>query len=66
MDLECPSCSIHLYPQMRSALIGLKEGKAVNVFYQLCPKCNEPIVGTIMGLSWLSDDDKDKLTILHK
>ncbi len=44
--MECPNCKVELHPQMFTGLIGVNSrGRPVWVFYEMCPKCKEPIVG---------------------
>lgn len=47
MGLTCPSCNVAFHPQFLYQLVGYKKGKldTVYVYYQLCPKCDEPIIG---------------------
>jgi len=47
MGITCPSCNVAFHPQFFHQLVGFKKGKfdSVYVYYQLCPKCDEPIIG---------------------
>jgi hypothetical protein len=68
MAVECSYCQTNFYPQMRTQLIGSNlRGMNVFVYYQLCPKCKEPIVGVreLKDLLALSIDVQD-LTLLTK
>ena len=68
MAVECSNCQTNFYPQMRTKLIGSNSrGMNVFVYYQLCPKCKEPIVGVreLKDLLALSIDVQD-LTLLTK
>jgi hypothetical protein len=68
MDLVCSNCQTSFVPQMRTQLIGTNtRGMYVFVYYQLCPKCKEPIVGVKeqKDLVALNIDIKD-LTLLRK
>jgi hypothetical protein len=66
--LVCSNCQISFVPQMRTQLMGTNtRGMYVFVYYQLCPKCKEPIVGVKeqKDLVALNIDIKD-LTLLRK
>ena len=68
MDLTCANCQTIFVPQMRTQLMGSNSrGMYVFVYYQLCPKCKEPIVGVKEqeDLDALNIDIKD-LTLLTK
>jgi hypothetical protein len=68
MAMECPNCQTSFYPQMRTHLIGTNSrGMNVFVYYQLCSKCKEPIVGVreLKDLLALSIDVQE-LTLLTK
>jgi hypothetical protein len=44
--LKCPNCGASFQPQFSSHIIGLNKKKInVIVFSQLCPKCDQPIIG---------------------
>jgi hypothetical protein len=47
MGLTCPSCNVAFHPQFFHQLVGFKKKKfdSVYVYYQLCPQCEEPIIG---------------------
>ncbi len=47
MALKCPSCNVSFHPQLRSQWVGFKKGKfdAIYVYYQMCPECDEPVIG---------------------
>ncbi len=47
MGLTCPSCNVAFHPQFLHQFIGYKKSKLdrVYVYYQLCPKYDEPIIG---------------------
>lgn len=65
VDIECPSCQIHFHSQMFPLPMGLdKNMKNVYLYYQLCPKCTEPIVGITRGFGYLSESNPP--TILHE
>lgn len=68
MELTCPNYQTIFVPQMRTQLMGSNtRGMYVFVYYQLCPKYKEPIVGVKEqeDLDALNIDIKD-LTILRK
>jgi phage terminase large subunit GpA-like protein len=68
MVMECPHCQTSFYPQMHTQLIGSNsKGMNVFVYYQMCPECNEPVVGVreLKDLLALSIDVQD-LTLLTK
>lgn len=44
--MKCPNCSVSFQPQFKSQLIGLnKKNESVWTLSQLCPQCDQPIVG---------------------
>ena len=44
--MQCPTCKITFQPGMGNHLIGtISKQKQVFVYYQMCPKCEEPIIG---------------------
>ena len=47
MGLTSPSCNVAFHPQFFHQLVGFKKRKfdSAYVYYQLCPKCEELIVG---------------------
>lgn len=47
MGLTSPSCNVAFHPQFFHQLVGFKKRKfdSVYVYYQSCPKCEEPIIG---------------------
>ena len=68
MDLTCANCQTIFVPQMRTQLMGSNtRGMYVFVYYQLCPKCKEHIVGVKEqeDLDAMNTDIKD-LTLLKK
>jgi hypothetical protein len=68
MDLTCSNCQTIFVPQMRTQLMGSNaRGMYVFVYYQLYPKCKEPIVGVKEqeDLDAMNIDIKD-LTLLTK
>jgi hypothetical protein len=47
MGLTCPNCNVAFHPQFFQQLVGFKKASldSVYVYFQLCPKCDEPIIG---------------------
>ncbi len=47
MGLTCASCNVAFHPQFLHQLVGYKKGRldSVYIYYQLCPSCDEPIIG---------------------
>jgi hypothetical protein len=46
LALKCPNCGVSFQPQFNSHIVGLNKKKvSVIVFSQLCPVCDEPIIG---------------------
>jgi hypothetical protein len=47
MGLTCPSCNVSFFPQFFQQVVGFKKGRldSVHIYYQLCPSCDEPIIG---------------------
>ena len=44
--MKCPNYGVSFQPQFSSHIIGLNKEKVnVIVFSQLCPECDQPIVG---------------------
>ncbi len=69
-SMECPSCNVNFSPQMFNAVVGQNKKKEwVYVYYQICPKCNEPIIGIKVpkkGEWYPSRFDTEDLVLLHK
>lgn len=68
--MECPNCNVNFHPQMFNATVGQNKNKEwVFVYYQICPKCIEPIIGVKVAKKgeWLpSRYDTEGLVLLHK
>ncbi|HZD34720.1 MAG TPA: hypothetical protein VE130_05905 [Nitrososphaeraceae archaeon] len=68
--MECPNCSVGFDPQMNNATVGQNKNKEwVFVYYQICPKCGEPVVGIKVpkkGEWYPSRFDTEGLVMLHK
>jgi uncharacterized protein with PIN domain len=45
LALKCPNCGVSFQSQFNSHIIGLNKKVNVLVFFQLCPECDEPIIG---------------------
>jgi len=61
------SCDVAFHPQMFPHALGRNSKNTdVYVYYQLCPKCKEPIVGLkeTSGSPYINDDES--LTLLRK
>ncbi len=44
--MECPICQTQFHSNMSNTLIGKnKRNISIFVYYQICPECDEPIVG---------------------
>jgi hypothetical protein len=66
MALKCPSCNVAFHPQFTQQFLGFKKGSIpVYVCYQLCPSCDEPIMGYKAG-AYTSVLDATGLTLMMK
>jgi phage terminase large subunit GpA-like protein len=67
--VECPHCNKKFRPQMRNFPLGLnKENKHIYVYYQICPSCDDSIVGIKVlkdGQSICNPNDSEDLVLLH-
>jgi predicted metal-dependent enzyme (double-stranded beta helix superfamily) len=44
--MECPTCQSQLHSNMNNALVGKnKRNASIFVYFQICPECDEPIIG---------------------
>lgn len=73
LDMKCLSCDNHFHPQMGFHFLGFnKRQNSIYVYYQLCPSCNEPVIGTYetQKLEFMppvsSDDINNKVSLLKK
>ena len=67
MALICANCQTIFVPQLRTQLMESNtRGLYVFVYYQLCPNCNEPIVGVKeqKDLDALNIDLKDLILLI--
>lgn len=66
MGLKCPSCNVAFHPQFMQQFLGFKKDlNPVYVCYQLCPSCDEPIMGYKSG-AYTSVLDATGLTLMMK
>lgn len=71
--MKCLSCSTNFHPQMGFHFLGFsKRQNSIYVYYQLCPSCNEAVVGlyetqkTEYMPPILPDEINKKVSILKK
>ncbi len=68
--MECPTCKFNLHPNMRNSLIGKnKRNVSIFIFYQICPECEEPIVGikeSILGELYMNPNEEKGLIFLTR
>ena len=44
--MECPTCQSQFHTNMHNTLVGKnKRNFSIFVYFQICPECDEPIVG---------------------
>ena len=67
--VECPHCKSNFHPKMRNFSLGLnKDNKHIYVYYQICPRCEDSIVGIKVlkdGQSICNPNDTEDLVLLH-
>ena len=68
--MECPTCLAQFHSKMNNAVVG-KNKRNVNIFvyFQLCPECEEPIIGVkeaAKGEIYMNPNDTEGLLLLKK
>lgn len=68
--MECPICQTNLHPNMNNALIGKNQRNiSMFVYYQICPECDEPIIGikeSSKGDIYMNPNNIEDLIFLKK
>lgn len=68
--MECPYCGENIFPHMERQPMGKNiKGDNVFVYFQLCSKCYEPIIGVKEGnkhKQWFEPTDIEGLIILKR
>lgn len=68
--MECPTCQTRIHSSMNNVLIGKnKKNFSVFVYFQICPECDEPIVGikvATKGEIYMNPSNTEGLVLLRK
>jgi predicted metal-dependent enzyme (double-stranded beta helix superfamily) len=68
--MECPTCQSQLHSNMNNALVGKnKRNASIFVYFQICPECDEPIIGikeAARGEVYMNPNNIDGLVLLRK
>lgn len=68
--MECPTCLTQFHPKMNNALVGRnRRNNSIFLYFQLCPECEEPIVGVkeaTGGEIYMNPNNLDGLISLTK
>jgi phage terminase large subunit GpA-like protein len=68
--MECPNCGDNFIPHMENRRMGRNiKGDNVFVYFQMCSKCYEPIIGFKEGnkdKQWFEATDTEDLIILKQ
>jgi hypothetical protein len=68
--MECPTCQSQLHSNMNNALVGKnKRNASIFVYFQICPECDEPIIGikeAARGEVYMNPNNMEGLVLLRK
>jgi endogenous inhibitor of DNA gyrase (YacG/DUF329 family) len=68
--MECPTCQSQLHSNMNNALVGKnKRNASIFVYFQICPECDEPIIGikeAARGEVYMNPNNIEGLVLLRK
>ena len=68
--MECPTCQSQFHSNMRNTLVGKnKRNASIFVYFQICPECDEPIVGikeATRGEVYMNPNNIEDLALLRK
>jgi endogenous inhibitor of DNA gyrase (YacG/DUF329 family) len=68
--MECPTCQSQLHSNMNNALVGKnKRNASIFVYFQICPECDEPIIGikeAARGEVYMNPNNTEGLVLLRK
>lgn len=68
--MECPTCQCQLHSNMNNALVGKnKRNASIFVYFQICPECDEPIIGikeATRGEVYMNPNNIEGLVLLRK
>jgi len=68
--MECPNCGDNFFPRMERRPMGKNiKGDNVFVYFQLCSKCYEPVIGFKEGnkyKQWFEPTETEDLVILKR
>ena len=68
--MECPTCQSQLHSNMNNALVGKnKRSASIFVYFQICPECDEPIIGikeATRGEVYMNPNNIEGLVLLRK
>lgn len=68
--MECPTCQSPLHSNMNNALVGKnKRNASIFVYFQICPECDEPIIGikeATRGEVYMNPNNIEGLILLRK
>lgn len=70
IKMECPTCQSQLHSNMNNALVGKnKRNVSIFVYFQICPECDEPIIGikeATRGEVYMNPNNIEGLILLRK
>jgi len=68
--MQCPTCQSQFHSNMRNTLVGKnKRNASIFVYFQICPECDEPIIGikeATRGEVYMNPNNTEGLDLLRK